>query len=36
MLIYKFDSIPQLNNYTNQIGGWSILCPKSKKINLKK
>ena len=29
MLIYKFDSIPQLNSSINQIDGWSILCPKS-------
>ena len=29
MLIYKFDSIPQLNSSINQIDGWSILCPNS-------
>jgi hypothetical protein len=33
MLIYKFDSIPQLNSSLNNIDGWSMLCPNSKKTN---
>ncbi|CAF1401522.1 unnamed protein product [Adineta steineri] len=27
LLIYRFDSSPQLNSSINQIDGWSLLCP---------
>jgi hypothetical protein len=30
MMIYKFDSVPQLNSSINQIDGWSLMCPSSK------
>jgi hypothetical protein len=29
LLIYKFDSSPQLNSSINQIDGWSLFCPSS-------
>ena len=29
LLIYKFDSSPQLNTSIQQIDGWSLLCPPS-------
>ncbi len=30
LLIYRFDSSPQLNSSINQIDGWSLFCPSSK------
>lgn len=29
LLIYKFDSPPRLNSSTNDVDGWSLLCPSS-------
>ena len=29
LMIYRFDSSPQLNSSINQIDGWSLLCPTS-------
>jgi len=34
LLIYKFDSSPQLNSSIKQIDGWSLFCPLSKFITL--
>jgi hypothetical protein len=30
MMIYKFDSVPQLNSSINEIDGWSLMCPSGK------
>jgi hypothetical protein len=32
LLIYKFDSSPQLNSSMNQIDGWSLFCPSNESI----
>lgn len=32
LLVYKFDRSPQLNSSTEQIDGWTLLCPSSERL----
>ena len=34
LMIYRFDSSPVLNSSINQIDGWLLLCPTSKRLSL--
>ena len=33
LLVYRFDQLPQLNSSTDQIDGWTPLCPNSKSLS---
>ena len=32
LFIYKFDNLPLLNSSIQQIDGWTLFCPQSKRI----